>query len=256
MTADSYRLDDKLALVTGAGSGLGRQFALTLAEAGADVVLAARRQDKLAETRSLVEEIGGTAVVLEMDVSDSGSVNAAFSQLDEEQRAVDILVNNAGISRAGFLADLSEADWDAVVDTNLKGVFLVAQATARRMMAQGKGGSIINIASILGYRVSKSLGSYIAAKSGVVRLTQAMALEWARFGIRVNSIAPGYFPTEINDNFLETEVGKMMLKQVPMRRAGDTRELAGPLLLLASDAGSYMTGSNLTVDGGHLCNSL
>ncbi len=256
MTADSYRLDGKLALVTGAGSGLGRQFALTLAEAGADVVLAARRQDKLAETRSLVEEIGGTAVVLEMDVSDSGSVNAAFSQLDDDQRSVDILVNNAGISRAGFLADLSEADWDAVVDTNLKGVFLVAQATARRMMAQGKGGSIINIASILGYRVSKSLGSYIAAKSGVVRLTQAMALEWARFGIRVNSIAPGYFPTEINDNFLETEVGKMMLKQVPMRRAGDTRELAGPLLLLASDAGSYMTGSNLTVDGGHLCNSL
>jgi len=256
MNTESYQLDGRTALITGAGTGLGRQFALTLADAGATVVLAARRQDKLAETKALVEDIGGTASVLEMDVSDSESVNRAFAALDDDGQSIDILVNNAGINRTGFLADLSEADWDAVVDTNLKGVFLVAQATARRMMARGKGGSVINIASILGYRISKALGPYIAAKSAVVNLTQAMALEWARFGIRVNSIAPGYFPTEINDGFLESEQGQVLLKAVPMRRPGDMSEIAGPLLLLASDAGSYMTGSSLTVDGGHLCSSL
>lgn len=256
MNTDNYRLDGRIALITGAGSGLGRQFALTLADAGAEVVLAARRQDKLAETKKLVEDSGGSAHVLEMDVSDGASVTAAFAKLDKLGKPIDILVNNAGINRSGFVADLSEADWDAVVDTNLKGVFLVAQAAARRMMKRGKGGSVINIASILGFRVSKGLSPYIAAKSAVVNLTQSMALEWARFGIRVNSIAPGYFPTEINDGFLESEQGQVLLKAVPMRRAGNTPEIAGPLLLLASDAGSYMTGSNLTVDGGHLCSSL
>lgn len=256
MNTDSYRLGGRVALITGAGSGLGRQFALTLADAGAEVVLAARRQDKLAETKKLVEDNGGTAHVVEMDVSDSASVTAAFAELDKQQKAVDILVNNAGINRDGFLAELAEKDWDAVTDTNLKGVFLVAQAAAQRMMKRGKGGSIINIASILGFRVGKALGPYIAAKAGVVHLTKSMALEWSRFGIRVNSIAPGYFPTEINDGFLESEHGQMLLKAVPMRRAGKMPEIAGPLLLLASDAGSYMTGSNLTVDGGHLCSSL
>ncbi len=256
MNTDLYRLDGRVALITGAGSGLGRQFALTLSDAGAEVVLAARRQDKLAETKKLVEKAGGTAQVLEMDVSDGASVTAAFEAFDKLGKSIHILVNNAGINRTGFAADLSEADWDAVVDTNLKGVFLVAQAAARRMMKQGKGGSVINIASILGYRISKALSPYIAAKAGVVHLTQSMALEWARFGIRVNSIAPGYFPTEINDGFLESEQGQVLLKAVPMRRAGGMPEIAGPLLLLASDAGSYMTGSNLTVDGGHLCSSL
>ncbi|HZW60201.1 MAG TPA: SDR family oxidoreductase, partial [Woeseiaceae bacterium] len=149
-----------------------------------------------------------------------------------------------------------EADWDAVLDTNLKGVFMAAQAAARTMIENGNGGSIVNVASILGYRISKALGAYIAAKSGVVNLTKTMALEWARFRIRVNSIAPGYFQTEINEHFLDTEVGQRMVKQVPLRRVGRIEELAGPLLLLASDAGSYMTGSNLTVDGGHLCSSL
>lgn len=256
MNTDLFKLDGRVALITGAGSGLGRQFALTLADAGAEVVLAARRQDKLAETKKLVEKAGGTAQVLEMDVSDGASVTAAFEKFDKLGKPIHILVNNAGINRTGFVADLSEADWDAVVDTNLKGVFLVAQAAARRMMKQGKGGSVINIASILGYRISKALSPYIAAKAGVVHLTQSMALEWARFGIRVNSIAPGYFPTEINDGFLESEQGQVLLKAVPMRRAGGMPEIAGPLLLLASDAGSYMTGSNLTVDGGHLCSSL
>lgn len=251
-----FSLADKTALVTGAGTGLGRQFALTLAAAGATVVLAARRREKLEETRALVTDGGGTAHCIEMDVSDSASVTQAFAALDELGTGIDILVNNAGIGRSAFLADMSEADWDAVLDTNLKGVFLVAQAGAQRMMKAGQGGSIINIASVLGYRVSKTLGAYIAAKSGVVHLTQAMALEWARFGIRVNSIAPGYFKTDINREFLESDTGSAMLKLVPMQRSGELQELAGPILLLASGAGSFMTGSNITVDGGHLCNTL
>ncbi|MBT8086145.1 MAG: SDR family oxidoreductase [Woeseia sp.] len=256
MNTDSFRLEGRVALITGAGTGLGRQFALTLADAGAEVVLAARRRDKLAETKKLVEDSGGIAHVVEMDVTDGASVTTAFEEFDKLKKPLDILVNNAGINRNGFLADLPEADWDAVVDTNLKGVFLVAQAAARRMMERGKGGSVINIASILGYRVSKALGPYIAAKAGVVHLTKSMSLEWARFGIRVNSIAPGFFPTEINDGFLESEQGQMLLKAIPLRRAGNLPEIGGPLLLLASDAGSYMTGSNITVDGGHLCGSL
>lgn len=229
---------------------------MTLAMAGANVVLAARRAEKLAETRALVNAAGGTAHCVSIDVSDAASVQRCFSELDEAGQRLDVVVNNAGISRTGFLAELSEADWDAVLDTNLKGVFLVAQAAARQMMARGSGGCIVNIASILGYRVSKTLGSYIAAKSAVVNLTRVMALEWARFGIRVNSIAPGYFETEINSGFLSSDAGQAMLRQVPMRRSGSLPELDGPLLLLASDAGSYMTGSNLTVDGGHLCSSL
>ncbi len=253
---DRFRLDGKTALITGAGSGLGRQFAGTLASAGATVVLAARRTEKLEETREQVVAAGGVAQCIPLDVCDSAGVKQAFADLEAAGQHVDILVNNAGISRTGFLAELSEADWDAVVDTNLKGVFLVAQAAARGMLARGSGGSIINIASILGYRVSQTLGSYIAAKSGVVNLTKTMALEWARYGIRVNSISPGYFETEINEGFLRSEPGQAMLRQVPMRRSGDLRELDGPLLLLASEAGSYMTGSNLTADGGHLCSSL
>ncbi|MEQ8204923.1 MAG: glucose 1-dehydrogenase [Woeseia sp.] len=255
-TTDRFRLDGKTALITGAGSGLGRQFAMTLASAGAKVVLAARRAEKLEETRSLVAKTGGEALCVSLDVTDGESVRQCFAELDGAGQVVDILVNNAGISRTGFLAELSEADWDAVVDTNLKGVFLVAQATVRRMLERGHGGSIINIASILGFRVSKTLGSYVAAKSGVVNLTKTMALEWARYGIRVNSIAPGYFETEINTGFLSSPSGQAMLEQVPLRRSGALSELDGPLLLLASDAGSYMTGSTITVDGGHLCSSL
>ena len=255
MVLDAFRLDGRTALVTGASSGLGRHFAKTLAEAGATVVVAARRRDRLESLAKEIADAGGTAHTIDLDVTRSASVDEAFAAIDELKLELDIVVNNAGIARSDFAAELSEEDWDAVMDTNLKGVFLVAKAASQRMIKRGKGGSIVNIASVLGYRVAKSLSAYIAAKAGVVRFTQALALENARFGIRVNSIAPGYFSTEINEGFLETEAGQKNLQQVPMRRAGRNEELSGALLL-ASDAGSYMTGSNVTVDGGHLCSSL
>lgn len=253
---DLFDLSGRVALVTGAGSGLGRHFAKTLAAAGATVVLAARRRAKLEETARSIADQGGSAFCVDLDVTDSASVRNCFAESEASAGITEILVNNAGISREGFLDELGEDDWDAVVDTNLKGVFLVAQRAAQAMIKSGKHGSIINIASILGFRVGKMLGPYIAAKSGVVNLTKTMALEWARYGIRVNSIAPGYFQTEINDEFFDTDAAIQMLKQIPMRRTGKLDELSGPLLLLASDAGSFMTGSSIEVDGGHLCTSL
>ena len=254
---DQFNLDGRLALITGAGSGLGRQFAETLADAGASVVLAARRRDKLEETAESVRSMGGEAICLELDVTQSLSVTNCIRETIGEAGVPDILVNNAGIARQAFLTDISEEDWDAVIDTNLKGVFLMAQAVARAMISAKKAGSIVNIASILGLRVSKALGSYIAAKSAVVQLTKAMAIEWARYGIRVNALAPGYFITEINrETFADGRADEFVTRGVPMGRVGELSEIAGPLLLLASDAGSYMTGSIVTVDGGHVCSSL
>lgn len=256
MGIERFDLKGKLALVTGAGSGLGRQFAVTLAEAGAAVALAARRREKLEETAELVRAAGGSAICLELDVTSSTSVQTCFAELNDAAGAPDIVVNNAGIARQAYLTDISEADWDAVLDTNLKGVFLVAQAGARAMVAAEKRGSIINIASILGLRVSKGLASYIAAKAGVVHLTRAMALEFSRYGVRVNALAPGYFITEMNAEEFAKGAERLVAERVPMGRVGELPEIGGPLLLLASDAGSYMTGSILAVDGGHVCGSL
>lgn len=256
MVMERFSLEGKLALVTGAGSGLGRQFALTLAEGGASVALAARRRDKLEETAEIVRAGGGSAFCLELDVTDSDSVKTCFAELHDLSGAPDVVVNNAGIARQAFLTDISEDDWDAVLDTNLKGVFLVAQTAARAMIGADKAGSIINIASILGLRVSKGLASYIAAKAAVVHLTRAMALEFSRYRIRVNALAPGYFVTEMNAEEFAAGAEKLVAQRVPMARVGDLPEIGGPLLLLASDAGSYMTGSVLAVDGGHVCGSL
>lgn len=254
---DLFNLEGKVALITGAGSGLGRQFAQTLAGAGATVALAARRREKLEETAELVRRGGGSAICLELDVTDALSVTNCVRETISETGVPDILVNNAGIAKLTFLTDISEDDWDAVLDTNLKGVFMMAQAVARAMINAEKPGNIINIASILGLRVSKSLGSYIAAKSAVIQLTKAMAIEWARYNIRVNALAPGYFVTEINEEQFAGGGAEEFAKQrVPMGRVGNLPEIDGPLLLLASDAGSYMTGSIVTVDGGHVCNSL
>jgi NAD(P)-dependent dehydrogenase (short-subunit alcohol dehydrogenase family) len=252
-----FDLSNKTALVTGAGSGLGRQFALTLAEAGANVVVGARREEKLAETAELVMSRTGQEIdCVALDVTDSASIANAFERAQDRFGVVDIIVNNAGVSRAALLQRMDESDWDVVMDTNLKAVWMVAKEGARRLQEADKPGSIINIASILAFGTTRMLGSYMASKAGVVQLTKAMALEWAAANIRINAIAPGYFPTEMTDGYFETPAGRELIAGIPQRRTGETEELSGPLLLLASDASSYMNGAVIAVDGGHLCRTL
>jgi len=247
-----FDLKSRTALVTGASSGLGVHFARVLARAGAEVVVGARRVEALERLVGEIEAEGGSARAIPLDVSDAASVAAAEAQLD----GLDILVNNAGIVREASAFDQSEEDWDAVIDTNLKGAFLVSQMAGRLMRAAEKGGSIINIASVLGLRQIGGVLPYAVSKAGVVQLTQTLALEWARYGIRVNAIAPGYFKTELNAHFWETDAGAAAIKRIPQRRIGRYEDLDGPLLLLASDASLYMTGAIVSVDGGHVVNSI
>lgn len=249
-------MNGRVALVTGASSGLGAHFSRVLSARGAQVVLAARRVAALESLRADIEAAGGRASVVELDVSDDQSVAEAFARMDGEGLQVDVVVNNAGISIARPAMSIEAAEWDKVVDTNLKGVFLVAQAAAVRMQARGGSGSIVNVASILGHRVAGALASYAASKAGVVRLTEVLALEWARYGIRVNSLCPGYVETDINRDFFTSEAGEALIRRIPQRRLGKPSDLDGALLLLASDAGRYITGSSIVVDGGHLVSSL
>jgi NAD(P)-dependent dehydrogenase (short-subunit alcohol dehydrogenase family) len=205
---------------------------------------------------SEIRAAGGRASIHAMDVTDPESVRAAIEGAAGELGPVTILVNNAGVAVTKPFLDVTETDWASVVDVNLNGAWRVAQAAARHMKANGRGGSIINIASITGLRVAGSISSYVASKAGLIQLTKAMALELARFNIRVNALAPGYIETDINRDFFATESGQTLVKRIPQRRIGKPEELDGPLLLLASDASSYMTGSVLAVDGGHLVSSL
>ena len=241
-----FDLSGRTALVTGAGTGLGRGFARTLARAGAAVTLAGRRREPLESGAQEIRSGGGVAHWVQMDVSSAGSVANAFGQIGP----VDVLVNNAGIAGMGGLLELAEESWDSVLDINLKGAWLVARAAARGMLAGGGRGSIINVASVLGSAVQKGTGSYPAAKAALLHLTRQMALEWARHGIRVNALAPGYFLSELSGGYLASDGGQGMLKRMPMRRAGAAGELDGALLLLASGASSYMTGAVIAVDGG------
>ena len=251
-----FSLDGKIALVTGASGGLGRHFAQVLAAAGARVCAAARRMDKLTETVAEIEAAGGRAFGVDMDVTDKDSVSAAFGLIEEQAGPVTVVVNNAGIAGSKLALDLEEGDWDRVLDTNLKGAWTVAQAAAKRMAEAESGGVIVNIASVLGLRVSKGVVPYAVSKAGLIQMTKALALEWARHGIRVNALAPGYVETDLTRDYLATEAGRTLMGRIPQRRPAELAELDGPLLLLASDASSYMTGSVVAVDGGHLVSSL
>ncbi len=256
-SADIFSLAGRTALVTGATGALGAHFARVLAGAGASVVLAARRPAAL---ESLAHELGAT--VLALDVADPASIEAAFARVgpehgrDGRDGLCDIVVNNAGIAATNAVLSHSNADWDAVMDVNLRGAFIVAREAASRLVAARRPGSIINIASIVGLRAMSGLASYAAAKAGLLHLTRQMAVELARHQIRVNALAPGYIETDMNRDFFAAEAGQAMVRRVPQRRLGQPGDLTGPLLLLASEAGAHMTGATLTVDGGHAINGL
>jgi 3-oxoacyl-[acyl-carrier protein] reductase len=249
--AQIFDLAGKVALVTGASSGLGARFAEILAANGAAVVLVARRADRLDAVKSRIEKSGGRAIAVEADVRDRAAMQAAFDAAENVFGTVTILVNNAGIVHSGRAVDLAEEDWRRVLATNLDAVFYWAQEAARRMLAAGTGGAIINIASVLGFSPDKGVAAYATAKAGVVQLTKALALELSFKGIRVNAIAPGWIVTEINRDYLAGP-GAAMKRQIPMGRFGDVGDLDGPLLLLVSDAGRYMTGATIVADGGQL----
>ncbi|MBK3773279.1 glucose 1-dehydrogenase [Azospirillum brasilense] len=249
-------LTNRTALVTGASAGLGRHFAGVLAAAGARVALAARRRESLDAAVAEIEVAGGQAIPVLMDVTDAASVRNGVREAASALGGLDILVNNAGATVAKPALDYAEEEWDRVIDTNLKGAFLTAQETARVMRERGRGGSIVNIASILGLRVAGHVVAYTASKAGLVQMTQALALEWARYGIRVNALAPGYMETDLNRDFLASDAGQALIRRVPQRRLGRLADLDGPLLLLCSDASAYMTGAVVPVDGGHLVSTL
>jgi NAD(P)-dependent dehydrogenase (short-subunit alcohol dehydrogenase family) len=252
----AFSVAGKVALITGASSGFGRHFALVLAREGAKVGLAARRLDALDSLAQEIRSAGGVAAAVKLDVADVASIAPAVASIERELGRIDVLVNNSGTSIVKPLLEHTEEDWDAVVDVNLKGAFFVASEVARRMRVDGRGGSIINIESILSFRQTGHIPGYVASKAGLTQLTKTMALELARYNIRVNGIAPGYFSTDINRDFLASDAGVALIKRIPQRRAGSIEDLDGPLLLLASDGSRYMTGTTLVVDGGHLVSSL
>ncbi|MCB1688327.1 MAG: SDR family oxidoreductase [Halioglobus sp.] len=251
-----FSLEGKVALVTGASSGFGQHFAPVLARAGARVVLAARRTDLIQAEADRINAAGGEAIAVTMDVTSSTSIADALDEVEKVFGVVTVVINNAGITIPKLLLDLSDDDWNKVIDTNLNGVAFVTRETARRMIAAGTPGSIVNIASILAERVQKALTNYAASKAAVVQFTKTAALELAQNNIRVNALCPGYFQTELNGEWFKTQDGQELIKRIPQRRTGNLEELNGPLLLLASDAGSLMTGSAVTVDGGHVLSDL
>ncbi len=248
----SLRLDGKRALVTGASSGFGAHFAQLLASAGAEVVLAARRTDKLQSLADSLRAQGGAVSAVALDVSSKESVHACF----EQTGACDIVINNAGITVTRTMLEQTEDDWDSVIDTNLKGGWLVATEAARRLRDAGRSGSIVNIGSVLGERVAAGVAPYAIAKAGVVQATKVMALELARYKIRVNALLPGYVVTDLNRDFLESEPGQKLRMRIPSREFVQITDLDAPLLMLASDAGAGMTGACIAVDRGHLVSTL
>lgn len=252
----SWRMDGLTVLVTGASSGLGRQFALTLAGAGARLVVAARRQDALASLAADIERLGTSALPVALDVTDRASVTAAFDRCDAAGVSIDVLVNNAGVAVTKPFLEQDDEDWDRVFDTNLKGAFRVGQQAARRWVRDGRPGCIVNVASITGLRPAGGVAPYAASKAALLHLTRCMALELARHEVRVNALAPGYIETELNREFLASAAGDKLRARVPSRRFGTPDDLSGPLLLLAGPAGRHLTGTVLAADGGHLVSGL
>ncbi len=248
-----FDLSGEVALVTGASSGLGERFAEVLAAHGASVVVAARRADRLGSLVERITAAGGKALAVELDVSDQSAIAGAFDAAETAFGTATILVNNAGVAGNKAVFDVSPEDWRKVMSVNLDGVWFAAQEAARRMKDAGRQGNIINIASVLSFRAARTVAAYAASKGAVLQLTRNLALEFARYDIRVNSIAPGYILTEINKDYFESDDSAPMIKRIPQRRIGDVSDLDGTLLLLASNkASGYMTGSTVVVDGGHL----
>ncbi len=247
-----FDLHGRVALVTGASSGLGARFAEVLAESGAAVVLVARRADRLDALKVRIEKSGGNAIAAEADVRDRTAMRAAFDAAEKAFGTVTILVNNAGVVSSGRAVELAEEEWRRILSTNLDAVFFCAQEAARRMLAAGTGGAIVNIASVLGFGVDKGVIAYATAKAGVIQLTKALALELAFKGIRVNAIAPGWIVTELNRDYLQSERGAALKREIPIGRFGEERDLDGPLLLLVSDAGRFITGATIVADGGQM----
>jgi len=254
--SDPFDLTGRVALVTGASQGLGQRFARVLAEHSAAVGVAARQLDKLRELERAIAGEGGRVASVALDVTDRDSIERGIGAIESALGPIDLLINNAGTAVSKGVLEQTEADWDQVLDTNLKGAFFTAQAVAKRMVARDPrpacGGNIVNIASVLALDVVGHLAPYAASKGGLWQLTRTMALELARHDVRVNALAPGYIVTEINRDFLATEAGERMRKRIPQRRFGTPEDLDGALLLLASDASRYMTGSIVVIDGGLL----
>jgi 3-oxoacyl-[acyl-carrier protein] reductase len=250
--AEIFDLHGQVALVTGASSGLGARFAEVLAENGAAVVLVARRADRLEAVKARIEKAGGRAIAVEADVRDRAAMAVAFDAGEASFGTVTILVNNAGVANSDRAIDLAEAEWRRVLSTNLDAVFTCAQEAARRMLAATATGAIVNIASVLGFGVDKGSVAYATAKAGVIQLTKALALEWAFKGIRVNAIAPGWIVTDLNRDYLQGERAVKLKREIPIGRFGEERDLDGPLLLLVSDAGRFVTGATIVADGGQV----
>ncbi|MDR6215367.1 SDR family oxidoreductase [Paracidovorax wautersii] len=251
-------LSGRVALVTGASSGLGAQFARTLARAGAGVVLASRRLERLKELRARIEGEGGDAHVVELDVTDHDSIKAAVAHAETKMGSIDILVNNSGVSTTQRIQDVTPEDYDYIFDTNVRGAFFVAQEVGKRMLARSRGaapgsftgGRIINIASMAGLKVLPQIGAYCMSKAAVVQMTRAMALEWGRFGINVNAICPGYIDTEINHHHWQTEQGRKLVDMLPRKRVGQPQDVDALLVMLASDQSHFVNGAVIAADDG------
>jgi NAD(P)-dependent dehydrogenase (short-subunit alcohol dehydrogenase family) len=256
----AYEIDlsGRVAFITGASSGLGTQFAKTLAKAGAGVVLAARRVERLKSLRAEIEADGGDAHVVGLDVTDPASIRAAVAHAETEMGGIDILINNSGVSTTSKLTDVTPEDYDFVFNTNTRGAFFVAQEVAKRMIARSKGtapgtftgGRIVNIASMAGLRVLPQIGVYCMSKAAVVQMTKAMALEWGRFGINVNALCPGYIDTEINHHHWQTEAGQKLIQMLPRKRIGSASDLDAVLVMLCANQSHFVNGAVIAADDG------